>query len=62
MNQYSRDLQMGETRAVSFTVEAGTMQVFNAGIIYFAAFGKEGTLLPLADLKLIAGELSRHTK
>jgi len=62
LNQYSKDLQLGATTAVSFSVDAGTMQVFNAGIIYFLAFGKSGSLLPLADLQLIAGELSRHTK
>ena len=62
LNQYSKELQMGDTKAVSFTVECGTVQVYNAGIIYFAAYGKSGTLLPLAELQLIAGELGRHTK
>jgi predicted regulator of Ras-like GTPase activity (Roadblock/LC7/MglB family) len=62
MNQYSKELQMGDTRAVSFTVDCGTVQVFNAGIIYFAAYGKSAALLPLAELHLIAAELGRHTK
>ena len=62
LNQYSKELQMGDTKAVSFTVECGTVQVYNAGIIYFAAYGKTGTLLPLAELQLIASELGRHTK
>lgn len=62
LNQYTKELQMGDTSAVSFTVEAGTIQVYNTGIIYFAAFGRKGDLLPLAELQLIAGELSRHTK
>ena len=62
MNQYSKELQMGDTRAVSFTVDCGTVQVFNAGIIYFAAYGKSAALLPLAELQLIAAELGRHTK
>jgi predicted regulator of Ras-like GTPase activity (Roadblock/LC7/MglB family) len=62
LNQYSKELQLGETKAVSFTVEAGTVQVYNAGIIYFAALGRIGTLLPFTELQLIAGELSRHTK
>jgi predicted regulator of Ras-like GTPase activity (Roadblock/LC7/MglB family) len=62
LNQYSKELQMGDTKAVSFTVSTGTMQVYNAGIIYFAALSKAGTLLPLAELQLIAGELGRHTK
>ena len=62
LNQYTKELQMGDTSAVSFTVEAGTIQVYNTGIIYFAAFGRKGDLMPLAELQLIAGELSRHTK
>lgn len=62
MNQYSRELQMGETTAVSFTVDVGTIQVYNAGIIYFAALAKTSDPLPLRELQLIAGELSRHTK
>ena len=62
MNQYSRELQMGDTKAVSLAVDPGTIQVYNAGIVYFAALGKDATLLPLAELQLIAAELSRHTK
>jgi predicted regulator of Ras-like GTPase activity (Roadblock/LC7/MglB family) len=62
LNQYTRELQLGDTRAISFSVESGTLQVFNAGIIYFAALGKPGALLPIPELQLIATELSRHTK
>jgi hypothetical protein len=38
------------------------VQVYNAGIIYFAILGKPGTVLPHTELQLIAAELSRHTK
>ncbi len=62
MNQYTNELQMGAPSAVSFNVEAGTIQIYNAGIIYFAAFARKGELLPLPELQLIASELSRHTK
>jgi predicted regulator of Ras-like GTPase activity (Roadblock/LC7/MglB family) len=62
MSQYTRELQLGEAKGVSFTVESGTLQVFNAGIIYFAALGKTGANLPIPELRLIATELSRHTK
>jgi hypothetical protein len=62
LNQYCKELQMGEARAVSFTVDGGTVHVFNAGIIYFAALSKPGALLPVPELQLIASELSRHTK
>jgi predicted regulator of Ras-like GTPase activity (Roadblock/LC7/MglB family) len=62
LNQYCKELQLGDARSISFTVESGTVQVFNAGIIYFAALSKPGALLPLPELQLIASELSRHTK
>jgi predicted regulator of Ras-like GTPase activity (Roadblock/LC7/MglB family) len=62
LNQYCKELQLGDAKSVSFTVESGTVQVFNAGIIYFAALSKPGALLPLPELQLIASELSRHTK
>jgi predicted regulator of Ras-like GTPase activity (Roadblock/LC7/MglB family) len=62
LNQYSKELGLGDATATSFTIEAGTLQVYNAGIIYFAALSKPGESLPVRDLQLIAAELSRHTK
>jgi predicted regulator of Ras-like GTPase activity (Roadblock/LC7/MglB family) len=62
LTQYTKELQMGEVRTVSFGVDSGTLQIFNAGIIYFAALGLHGGSLPVEDLTLIATELSRHTK
>jgi predicted regulator of Ras-like GTPase activity (Roadblock/LC7/MglB family) len=62
MSQYTRELQLGDASAVSISVETGTLQVFSAGIIYFAALGKPGVHLPLPELQLIATELGRHTK
>ncbi|HEY0457222.1 MAG TPA: roadblock/LC7 domain-containing protein, partial [Verrucomicrobiae bacterium] len=62
MHQYTRELKMGELQSVTFTVDSGTLQIFNAGIIYFAALGKPGASLPVPELNLIARELSRHTK
>jgi predicted regulator of Ras-like GTPase activity (Roadblock/LC7/MglB family) len=62
MNQYAKELHMGELTSVSFTLDQGTLQIYNAGIIYFAALGKPGVPLPLANLNLIARELSRHTR
>ncbi len=61
MNQYVKELKMGELRSVTLTVEQGTLQIFNAGIIYFAALAQQGATLPLS-LTLIARELSRHTR
>lgn len=62
MNQYSKELQMGECQSIAFTVEQGTLHIFSAGIIYYAALSKMGEMLPMSELHLIASELSRHTK
>ena len=40
----------------------GTLHIFSAGIIYYAALSLPGELLPMPELHLIASELSRHTK
>ena len=62
MNQYATELKMGELGSVAFAVEHGTLQIFNAGIIYFAALGQLGAALPISQLTLIAKEISRHTR
>jgi predicted regulator of Ras-like GTPase activity (Roadblock/LC7/MglB family) len=61
MGQYCQELQLGPLREVALTVEQGTLQVFQAGLVFFAVLGDPGTL-PWPQLRLIAGELSRHTK
>ena len=62
MSQYVKELSMGDLISVTVSVEQGTLQVYKAGIIYFAALARPDTILPLAALNLIARELSRHTK
>jgi predicted regulator of Ras-like GTPase activity (Roadblock/LC7/MglB family) len=62
MSQYVKELSMGDLVSVTVAVEQGTLQVYKAGIIYFAALARPDTALPLAALNLIARELSRHTK
>jgi len=62
MRQYTNEFKVGSLQSLAFTVEEGTLQIFNAGIIYFAALGKLDHVLPLADLNLIVKEIARHTK
>jgi len=62
MAQYVKELSMGEVVSVTVAVEQGTLQVYKAGIIYFAALARPEGTLPQAALNLIARELSRHTK
>lgn len=62
MTQYTKELKMGEVKHITLAVEQGVIQIFNAGIIYFAALAKTGAELPKLELNIIATELSRHTK
>jgi predicted regulator of Ras-like GTPase activity (Roadblock/LC7/MglB family) len=62
MNQYTKELKMGELYSVTFAVDKGALQIFASGIIYFATLSKPESALPLYELALIAKELSRHTK
>jgi predicted regulator of Ras-like GTPase activity (Roadblock/LC7/MglB family) len=62
MKQYSKELKMGELESISFSVEQGTFQIYNVGIIYFAVLAKPTATLPKENLKLIVRELARHTR
>jgi len=62
MNQYTKELKMGELYSVTFAVDKGALQIFASGIIYFATLSRPDSALPLYELALIAKELSRHTK
>lgn len=61
MNQYSKELKLGDLEGVSFTIGTGTLQVYKAGSTFFAILSKPGETLPFAQLKLIGRELSRQT-
>jgi hypothetical protein len=62
MNQYTKELKMGELYSVTFAVDKGALQIFASGIIYFATLSRPDSALPIYELALIAKELSRHTK
>ena len=62
MNQYSKEFGMGELKNFTLVMGDGILQIFNAGIIYFAVLGRTGVPLPQLELNIIVNELSRHTK
>ena len=61
MNQYAKELQLGAVGSLSFGVEPGTLQIFKAGIIYFAVLSQPDQPLPMTDLIFIAHELNRQS-
>lgn len=62
LSQYLKELGVGDMSSVTLNTVNGTLFVFNAGIIYFAVISKPDESVPLAPIKLIVSELSRHTK
>jgi len=62
LSQYTSELKMGDLQSITFAVDHGSLQIFNAGIIYFAALGLPNVALPIQELNLIVKEISRHTK
>lgn len=62
MSQYTHELKLGDLHSFAFSVDQGSLQIFNAGIIYFAALSQPGAPLPFQELNLIAKEIGRHTK
>lgn len=62
LTQFLKELNTGELTSATLATPSGTLVVFNAGIIYFAVIGKVDETVPLAPVKMIVNELSRHSK
>lgn len=62
MNQYAKELVLGELQTISLTVTNGSWQVFKSGQIFFAVSGRPGEQLSISPLSAIAAELGRQQK
>ena len=62
LTQFLKELNTGDLISATLATPSGTLVVFNAGIIYFAVVGKVDEPIPLAPIKMIVDELSRHSK
>ena len=62
MNQYTKELALGELQTLTFAVAGGSWQVFKSGSIFLAVTGRPGEPLPLHPLAAIAAELGRQQK
>lgn len=62
LNQYSGEMKLGEVDDLLFTTNGAHCQIYRLGFVYFAVLGQPGTVLPWAELQLIAAELGRQTR
>lgn len=62
MNQYAKELVLGELQTISLTVTTGSWLVFKSGQIFFAVSGRPGEQLSISPLSAIAAELGRQQK
>ena len=62
LSHYLKELNAGGLGSVTLSTENGTLMVFNAGGIFFAVLTKSDDRFPIVVVKLIVGELSRHTR
>ena len=58
INQYTRELKMGESTRLVIDVNGCAMMVFRTGRVYFGVLGQSGASLPAAQLSLVATELN----
>ena len=62
MNQYTKEMNLGELNGLTLTVDNVPWQICKAGNLYFAVVGRAGESLPSAQLNPIAADIGRQTK
>lgn len=62
MNQYTRELKLGELNQVTLTVDQVPWHIAKVGNIFFSVVGRKDELLPLDQLAVVAGELGKQNK
>lgn len=62
INQYTKDLKLGETNSIAVRVGTQPLEIRRAGKVYFAALGQPGQSLPADKLGAIAAELEQQHK
>jgi predicted regulator of Ras-like GTPase activity (Roadblock/LC7/MglB family) len=60
MAQYSRELNMGGLRSISFAVEGGNWQLVKEPTVYLAVLTRLDKVIPLNHLAAIAAELNKQ--
>jgi predicted regulator of Ras-like GTPase activity (Roadblock/LC7/MglB family) len=58
INQYLREMQLGDMHNATFTLDKTALHVFKSGNLYFAVLGRAGQPLPVPSILAIASELT----
>jgi predicted regulator of Ras-like GTPase activity (Roadblock/LC7/MglB family) len=58
INQYMREMQLGEVHNATFVLEKSTLHIFKNGNLYFAVLGGPGRPLPLHSILAVASDLT----
>ena len=61
LNQYTKEIQLGEPSSIEVRVGGVPFAIFKSGNIYFAVLGRAGESLPEAQLQIIATQLGRQS-
>jgi predicted regulator of Ras-like GTPase activity (Roadblock/LC7/MglB family) len=62
MNQYSKELHLGDMNGVSMECQRAPMRIIRTGMVFFGVLGRAGETLPEAQIRLIAEELAKQNK
>lgn len=62
VEQATATMQLGELQSLMFTAGDRPWQIWKAGPVFFAAMGRPNELLPGAQLRVLATQLSRQSK
>jgi predicted regulator of Ras-like GTPase activity (Roadblock/LC7/MglB family) len=62
MNQYAKELNLGEMNTVTVECDKAPLQITKAGPVFLGVIGKPGGALPTGQIKLIATELAKQNK
>ncbi|MBI4325599.1 MAG: roadblock/LC7 domain-containing protein [Chloroflexi bacterium] len=60
MQQYTKELKLGDPGHLTILIESVPLQIFKAGTVYLAVLGRAGEPLPRPQLTAIAAQLSRN--
>jgi hypothetical protein len=62
MSQYASELQPGKMGSLGFVIDRTPWQFFKAGDLLLGVVGRDGGVLPMPELMLVAAELTARSR